>query len=82
MPFILLIFGLLIGGYALYKFLRRASRDEAQKILLTLAICLMICMILVMVIVGRVAIAALLTAVLIPLVARLWMVFNKGKTRE
>ena len=78
MPYVLLIFGLLIGGHALYKFLRRASKDEAQKVLLSLAIGLMLVMIFVMIISGRLPIAAVLTAVLIPLVVQLYRVFNKG----
>jgi len=77
MPYILLIFGVLIGGYALYHFLRRASKDEAQKLLLSLAIGLVLVMIFVMILGGRLPIAGILTAVLIPLVAMLYKVFNK-----
>ena len=79
MPYILLIFGLLIGGYALYKFLRRATKDEAQKLLLSLAIGLMLVIIFALIIGGRMPIAAILTAVLIPLVVQLYRVFNKSK---
>lgn len=79
MPFILLIFGLLIGGYALYKFLRRSTKDEAQMALLSMAIGLIVLLIFVMIIVGKLPIAAILTAVLIPLAAQLFRVLNKGK---
>jgi hypothetical protein len=77
MPYVLLIFGLLISGCALYKFLRRASKDEAQKVLLSLAIGLMLVMIFVLIITGRLPIAAILTAVLIPLVVQLFKIFNR-----
>ena len=79
MPYILLIFGILIGGYALYCFLRRASKDEAQKVLLSLAIGLVILLIFVLILSGRLPIAGILAAVLIPLVAKLYSVFNKNK---
>jgi drug/metabolite transporter superfamily protein YnfA len=68
MPFILLSFAVLIGGYALYHFLRHASRDQAQKILLTVAICLITLIIFVLILVGR-----------LPLAAKLYAVFNKSK---
>ena len=77
MPYLLLIFGIALGGYALYKFLRKASKDEAQKVLLTLAIALMLILIFAMILTGRLPIAAILAAVLIPLVAKLYGVFNK-----
>jgi len=79
MPFILLIFGLLIGGYALYRFLRRSTKDEAQKLLLSLAIGLCVLLIFVLILTGRLPIAAILAAVLTPLVAKLYGVLNKGK---
>lgn len=79
MPFILLIFGVLIGGYALYYFLRRASKDQAQKVLLSLAIGLMVLMIFMMILVGRLAIAGILAAVLIPLVAKLYSLLSVSK---
>jgi predicted MFS family arabinose efflux permease len=77
MPFILLVFGVLIGGYALYKFLRRSTKDEARKLLLSLAIGLLALMIFVLILVGKLPIAAILAAVLIPLIAQLYRVFNK-----
>ncbi len=79
MPYLLLIFGILIGGYALYKFLRRSTKDEARKVLLSLAIGLVLLMIFMMIITGRLPIAGILTAVLIPLVAKLYGVLNKSK---
>jgi Kef-type K+ transport system membrane component KefB len=79
MPYILLVAGLLIGGYALYHFLRKASKDQAQKVLLTLAIGLMLVMIFVMILTGKLPIAAILTAVLIPLCVQLYRVFNRGE---
>lgn len=79
MPYILLVFGILIGGYALYKFLRRATREEAQKVLLSLAIGLVVLLIFVLILTGRLPIAAILTAVLIPLIAKLYSVLGKDK---
>jgi hypothetical protein len=67
----------LIGGYALYKFLRRSTKDEARKLLLSLAIGLLALMIFVLILVGKLPIAAILAAVLIPLIAQLYRVFNK-----
>ena len=79
MPYVLLIFGILIGGYALYKFLRRASKDEAQKVLLSVAIGLLALFIFVLILMGKFPVAAILAAVLIPLVTKLYSVFNKPK---
>lgn len=79
MPIILLIFGVLIGGYALYKFLRRSTKEEAKKALLSLAIGFVVFLIFVMIVVGKLPIAAILTAVLIPLVAQLYRVVYKRK---
>ena len=77
MPYILLIFGILIGGYALYKFLRRSTKEEAQKVLLSVVIGLITLFIFVLILMGKFPIAAILAAVLIPLVAKLYSVFNK-----
>jgi Kef-type K+ transport system membrane component KefB len=77
MPFLLLIFGISLGGYALYKFLRRSTKDEAQKLLLSLAIGLCLLLIFVMILVGKLPIAAILAAVLIPLISKLHSVLNK-----
>ena len=82
MPFLLLIFGLLIGGYALYSFLRKASKDQAQKVLLSLAIAFVLLMIFVMILIGKLPIAGVLAAVLIPLVAKLYQIFSKTKDVE
>jgi peptidoglycan/LPS O-acetylase OafA/YrhL len=79
MPFILLVFGLLIGGYALYKFLRRSTKEEAKKALLSIAIGFIILLIFVMIIVGKLPIAGILTAVLIPLAAQLYRILSKDK---
>jgi len=79
MPILLLIFGLLIGGYALYKFLRRSTKEEAQKMLLSLAVGFIVLMIFVMIITGRLPLAGVLTAVLIPLAAKLYGVLNRNK---
>jgi hypothetical protein len=80
MPYILLTFGLLIGGYALYRFLRRASKDEARKVIISVAICFIIFLIFVTLIMGKVVISAILAAVLIPLVARLYSILSKDKS--
>jgi peptidoglycan/LPS O-acetylase OafA/YrhL len=82
MPFILLVFGVLIGGYALYKFLRRSTKDEARKLLLSLAIGLLALMIFVLILVGKLPIAAILAAVLIPLIAQLYRVLNKNNKND
>lgn len=79
MPFILLIFGVLIGGYALYVFLRRASKDQAQKVLISLAIGLMVLIIFMMILTGRLPIAGILAAILIPLIAKLYGLFISSK---
>lgn len=79
MPFILLALGVGIGVYALYKFLRRSTKEEAQKMLLSLAIGFGVLLALVMVISGRYPIAAILVAILIPLLAKLYKLLNKGK---
>jgi nicotinamide riboside transporter PnuC len=76
-PYILLIFGILIGGYALYYFLRRASKDEAQKVLLSVATGLTILIIFVLILIGRLPIAAILAAILIPMVAKLYSLLMK-----
>ena len=77
MPYLLLIFGILLGGYALYKFLRRSTKEEAQKLLLSLAIGLCVLLIFVMILVGKLPIAGILAAVLIPLVTKLYAILNK-----
>ena len=82
MPYILLIFGVLIGGYALYKFLHRASKDEAQKVLLFLAIGLLTLLIFVLILGGKLPIAAILAALLIPLIAQLYRVFNRNNKND
>ena len=69
---ILLIFGVLIGGYALYSFLRRADKYQAQTLLISLAIGLLVLLIFVLILTGKLPIAAILAAVLIPLVAKLY----------
>lgn len=74
----LLMFGVGLGGYALYKFLRRSTKDEAQKLLLSLAIGFAVLFIFLMIISGRLVLATLLTAILIPLCAKLYAVLNKG----
>ena len=79
MPFILLIFGLLIGGYALYKFLRRSTKEEAQKMLLSIAIGFCLLLIFAMIIVGKLPIAAILAAIMIPLVTKLYKLFNSNQ---
>ena len=79
MAYILLIFGVLIGGYALYVFLRRASREQARAVLLSLAIGITILLIFVLILSGRLVIAAILTAVLIPLLAKLYSSLGKFK---
>jgi hypothetical protein len=72
----------LIGGYALYKFLRRSTKDEARKLLLSLAIGLLALMIFVLILVGKLPIAAILAAVLIPLIAQLYRVLNKNNKND
>jgi uncharacterized Tic20 family protein len=79
MPYLLLIFGVMLGGYALYKFLRRSTKDEAKKVLLSLAIGLIVLLIFVLILVGKLPIAGILAAVLIPLVTKLYSVLNKDK---
>jgi len=79
MQYILLIFGVALGGYALYKFLRRSTKDEAQKLLLSLAIGLCLLLIFAMILVGKLPIAGILAAVMIPLVSKLYSVLNKDK---
>jgi uncharacterized membrane protein YidH (DUF202 family) len=79
MPYILLIIGVGIGVYALYNFLRKASRDQAQKLLLSLAIAVCLVFAIVLIIAGRYPIAAILTIVMIPIIARLYTLFNKPK---
>ena len=78
MPFILLLLGVGIGVYALYTFLRRATKVEAQKMLLSLAIGICVILGLVLIIAGKYPIAAILAALLIPLIARLYKLFNKS----
>lgn len=78
MPYILLVLGVLIGGYALYHFLRKATKDQAQKALLSMAVALVVLLVFVMIITGRLPIAAILAVVLIPLVVQLYRVFNRG----
>jgi len=77
MPYVLLIFGVMIGGYALYKFLRRSTKDEARTALLSLAIGFVTLLIFVLILAGRLPIAAVLSAILIPLIAKLYRVLNK-----
>ena len=79
MPFLLLIFGVTLGGYALYKFLRRSTKEEAQKLLLSLAIGFCVLLIFVMILIGKLPIAGILAAVLIPLISRLYNILNKDK---
>ncbi len=79
MPFLLLIFGIAIGGYALYKFLRRSTKEEAQKALLSLAIGLCLVLIFSMILIGKLPIAGILAAVMIPLVTKLYGLLNKDK---
>lgn len=79
MPYILLALGIGIGVYALYNFLRKATKDQAQKLLLSLAIGLCVVFAVVLVIAGRYPIAAILVVVMVPLIARLYTVFNKPK---
>lgn len=79
MPYILLIFGIFLGGYALYKFLCRSTKEDAQKLLLSLAIGFCVLLIFVMILIGKLPIAGVLAAVLIPLISKLYAVLNKGK---
>lgn len=79
MPFILLLIGVGIGVYALYKFLRRSTREEAQKMLLSLAIGVAILLALVMIIAGKYPIAALLAVILIPLISKLYKLLTPSK---
>lgn len=79
MPYVLLILGLVIGGYALYHFLRKADKDQAQKLLLSFAIGLCLLLVFVMIIIGKLPIAAVLAAIMIPMVVKLYSLFNKKK---
>lgn len=82
MPYILLIFGIAIGGYALYKFLRKATKEESQKALLSLAIGLCLILIFATILIGKLPIAAILAAIMIPLVTKLYGLFNKPSDSE
>lgn len=82
MPYILLVFGIMIGVYALYKFIRRATPKQTKTLLLSLAIGLALLFIAVMLIIGRLPIAAILAAVLIPLIAALYKVLKQGAETE
>lgn len=79
MAYILLIIGVGIGIYALYNFLRTATKDQAQKMLLSLAVGFCAIIALVLIIGGRYPIAGILVVVMIPLITRLYTLFNKGK---
>jgi predicted MFS family arabinose efflux permease len=79
MPFILLLIGVGIGVYALYKFLRRSTKEEAQRLLLSLAIGISVLMALVMILAGKYPIAAILAIILIPLITKLYKLLNPKK---
>jgi|GEM_PF-2400270 len=76
MPYILLVFGILIGVYALYTFMNCATPQQIKMLLLSLAIGLVLLFIVLMLITGRLPIAAILAAVLIPLITSLYKALN------
>lgn len=82
MPYILLVFGIMIGVYALYKFMRSATPKQTKTLLLSLAIGLALLFITVMLIVGRLPVAAVLAAILIPLIAALYKVLKQDADQE
>lgn len=82
MAYILLVGGILIGIFALYKFMRRASKQETKTLLLSLAIGMTLLMIFVLVISGRLPLAAILAAILVPLIAALFKSMRAEKSNK
>ena len=68
MPYILLVLGLLIGAYALYRFFINADTRQIKALFLTASIATLIIALFFMAVTGRLAAALALGAAVIPFV--------------
>lgn len=68
MPYILLVLGLLIGAYALYRFFIKANTQQIRALFLTASIATLVIALFFMALTGRLAAALALAAAIIPFV--------------
>ena len=81
MAYIILAIGFALGVYGLYKFMRRATRQEAALLLLSIIVTLLVLMMVVLLITGRLPAAGAMVALLVPLSSRLYTLYRRYRNR-
>jgi len=80
MPYILLVLGLLIGGYALYRFFVNANIKQIKALFLAASLATLVIALFFMAVTGRLAAALGLGAAIIPFVIAYFRERNAGQS--